>query len=58
VPQADITCPFCGEPFGVSLDETEGRQTLITDCEVCCRPMTVTAEISGAEIQWTDVAPE
>jgi len=25
---------------------------------VCCRPMTVTAEISGAEIQWTDVAPE
>ena len=58
MPQAEITCPFCGEPFAVALDETEGRQSLITDCEVCCRPMTVTAKISHIGVEWIDVAYE
>ena len=53
-----IACPFCGESFEVLLDDTEGEQSLITDCEICCRPMVVTAMISGAELLWCNVAGE
>ena len=53
-----IACPFCGESFEVLLDDTEGEQSLITDCEICCRPMAVTAKISVGELLWCQVAPE
>jgi hypothetical protein len=53
-----IACPFCGESFEVLLDDTEGEQRLTTDCEICCRPMAVTAKISGGELQWCQVAAE
>ena len=53
-----IACPFCGESFEVLLDDTEGEQSLITDCEICCRPMTVTAKISDGELLWCNVASE
>tara|TARA_B100000809_G_scaffold236936_1_gene256310 strand:+ start:147 stop:323 length:177 start_codon:yes stop_codon:yes gene_type:complete len=53
-----IACPFCGESFEVLLDDTEGEQSLITDCEICCRPMAVTAKISAGELLWCNVAAE
>ena len=53
-----IACPFCGEAFEVLLDDTEGEQSLITDCEICCRPMAVTAKISSGELLWCNVASE
>ena len=53
-----IACPFCGESFEVLLDDTEGEQSLITDCEICCRPMAVTAKISGGELLWCKVVAE
>ncbi len=53
-----IACPFCGESFEVLLDDTEGEQRLTTDCEICCRPMTVTAQISSGELLWCNVAGE
>jgi hypothetical protein len=56
--RATIACPFCGESFEVLLDDTEGEQSLITDCEICCRPMAVTAKISGGELQWSNVGAE
>jgi hypothetical protein len=41
---ADATCPYCGETSWVPID-TGGaaRQFLVYDCEVCCRPMYLTA---------------
>lgn len=50
VPLADIICPFCGESFAVTLDESEGRQLLVADCETCCRPMEIEAEIQDGEV--------
>ncbi|HET7371620.1 MAG TPA: CPXCG motif-containing cysteine-rich protein, partial [Gammaproteobacteria bacterium] len=35
--EKDVTCPYCGETFGVLLDLTAGDQRYIQDCEVCCQ---------------------
>ena len=58
MPSATIACPYCGEPFDVSLDETEGEQDLNTDCETCCRPLTVTATITDGGVVNCDATTE
>lgn len=40
---AIIECPYCGEPFAISVPTTEGDEEFVEDCAVCCRPMTVLA---------------
>lgn len=51
-----IECPHCGETFSLALDASEGSATFTVDCEVCCRPMTVSVrfgddgEIEGVEV--------
>jgi len=38
-------CPFCREKISMLLDvSTDGVQTYIEDCEVCCRPIQITFE--------------
>ena len=46
----DIQCPFCGQMFEVVIDTSLPRQRFTTDCEVCCRPLEVTAECEAGEI--------
>ena len=42
----DIHCPYCGAAFSVRIDNTAGsRQEFILDCENCCRPIEVEADI-------------
>jgi hypothetical protein len=37
---ATVTCPYCFEPVELYVDpETEG--TFVQDCDVCCRPWSV-----------------
>lgn len=55
MPVLTIACPFCGEELAVGLDDHEGRQSLITDCETCCRPMEVRTEIKAGEVTWSEV---
>ena len=39
---ADATCPYCGEVVSVCLDPGSGAsQEYVEDCEVCCRPWSV-----------------
>ena len=45
-----IQCPHCGECLEITLDVSEGNAEYITDCEVCCRPMTVTVQVEDGEI--------
>jgi len=40
-----IFCPSCGEPTAVSLDDQQERQTFIQDCDVCCRPIQIRAQV-------------
>jgi hypothetical protein len=36
------TCPYCGEPISVWVDEGGGaRQRYVEDCSVCCRPIEI-----------------
>jgi hypothetical protein len=40
--EAEITCPHCGESFPIQIDTSQSEQSLIEDCTVCCRPITLT----------------
>jgi transcription elongation factor Elf1 len=53
-----ISCPHCGESFSLALDLSEGSAEFTVDCEVCCRPMTVTLRIEDGEIEGLDVVEE
>jgi phage terminase large subunit GpA-like protein len=46
----DITCPHCGETFPLQIDTSEAEQTLVEDCTVCCRPMTLTVQCRPGEV--------
>lgn len=39
-----LQCHYCFEPFSVTLFPEDGEeQDFITDCEVCCHPLQITA---------------
>jgi len=37
-----ITCPYCGETIEIMADPSVERQEYIEDCQVCCKPITIT----------------
>ena len=41
----DISCPYCGEPIEILVDASAGDQHYIEDCQVCCRPITLSVRI-------------
>ena len=43
--EAEIACPHCGETYMIVIDTTQGDHSMIEDCPVCCRPMTVRLQI-------------
>ena len=47
---ADVTCPHCFEVFPLEVDTSQRDQTLIEDCTVCCRPITLTIRCRPGEI--------
>lgn len=56
----NITCPYCWE--NIDIEElpysVEGVE-LVLDCEVCCRPIAITASWDSAEDPpWLDARPE
>lgn len=52
-----VVCPFCGQSFELVLDTTVARQRFVTDCEICCRPLEVTAECAPGEILGLEIGP-
>jgi hypothetical protein len=42
--EVDVTCPCCGEPGTVVVEEEEGDAEFVQDCAVCCRPWQQTAQ--------------
>ena len=51
-----ISCPYCGQEFGLVIDTSVGLQRFTTDCEVCCRPFEVVVESEPGEILSLEVA--
>jgi hypothetical protein len=48
----ELTCPYCGEGYGVAVDLSAGSQTYIEDCQVCCQPISNTIVVdAGGEFQ-------
>ena len=45
-----IMCPFCGSDTLVILDGEEGEFEMVSDCENCCRPITVNARVEGGQV--------
>jgi ssDNA-binding Zn-finger/Zn-ribbon topoisomerase 1 len=48
--QSELTeqeCPYCGEPIQLLIDPSVEEQTYVEDCQVCCRPMVVSATRAG-----------
>lgn len=36
-----LSCPYCGEPYELLIDDSAGAQRYIEDCTVCCKPIEV-----------------
>lgn len=50
IAEAQIDCPHCGETFPIQVDTSQAEQTLIEDCTVCCRPITLTISAEPGEV--------
>lgn len=54
-----IECPHCGETFSLAFDVSEGSAAFTIDCEVCCRPMTVSVRTDAdGEVESVAVVEE
>lgn len=62
LPSTIIHCPYCGEPIELLVDVLSsapaGDQRYIEDCQVCCRPITVTVTIDEDGAPRVDAASE
>ena len=56
----DITCPYCWEHIDIEdIPYSEETVELVLDCEVCCRPIAVSATwMNEEESPWLDVRAE
>jgi len=39
-------CPYCAEQVSLLVDPSDESQELIEDCEVCCRPVCFSIQVS------------
>jgi hypothetical protein len=62
LPSVSINCPYCGETIELLVDalpdELGGGQRYIEDCQVCCRPITVSVSTDADGELRVDVAAE
>ena len=42
-----LNCPYCAARIEMLIDESSPDQQDIEDCEVCCRPIVVTTQVSS-----------
>ena len=40
-----IDCPYCGETIEILVDASIPYQQYIEDCQVCCRPITLSISV-------------
>lgn len=40
-----VDCPYCGEQLDIEVDASAGTQEYIEDCQVCCRPISMSVTI-------------
>ena len=45
LPSVQVQCPYCGELIDLVIDNSVPEEQYVEDCQVCCRPIVVTASI-------------
>lgn len=50
IAEAEINCPHCGESFPLQIDTSEDEQSLIEDCSICCRPISLFIRCQPGEV--------
>jgi hypothetical protein len=58
LPASTIQCPYCGERIDILLDASAGDQNYIEDCQVCCRPISVSVWVDADDEPHVNVAGE
>ena len=53
-----IQCPYCGEQIELLVDYSIKRQEYVEDCQVCCKPMTLSIVINDERGAQIDARPE
>lgn len=54
-----FTCPYCWEEISMLLDYSNGSQSYVEDCEICCRPIQITYEIDeNGDLTQFDAGPQ
>lgn len=53
-----IQCPYCGEQIEVLVDWSITTQEYVEDCQVCCKPMTLSITIDDGRGAQIDARPE
>lgn len=53
-----VVCPSCAEEMWIEVEELEGTQQFVEDCQVCCRPMHITVRRDREGNVSCDVKPE
>lgn len=51
-----VQCPACGETIELLIDCSVDTQKYIEDCEVCCRPLTISATLDPTGLPIVRVA--
>jgi hypothetical protein len=44
-----VECPYCDESFEIKVSSEDAGQVLDEDCQVCCRPLTLTVHEEDGE---------
>ena len=43
-----ISCPYCGEGLSIDVDCSVDFQQYVEDCQVCCRPISMSVSVDEA----------
>ena len=54
----NVQCPHCGESMELMIDCSTEKQEYAEDCQVCCKPMTVSVTISEDDVPEAEVRRE
>jgi transcription elongation factor Elf1 len=50
--EKSYVCPYCGEQIDSFIDTSQGSQTTIEDCSVCCRPIELSIEVNESNQEY------
>lgn len=48
---AEVECPYCGESFDVRVSTGEEGQSMVQNCQVCCKPVQLSVEVDEGEVE-------